>query len=181
MERCAYHEAGHAVIAHILMPKVPVSEVSINGRGSNAGWTKLDSPSVSSLAEIKASLSMLLAGRAAAVHKFGPDAISQGDSGDLQKATQLALAAITENGMDEVIGHVHIDSMNKQCGDAIGALVLTRTRVWIDEAMQTAATTLAEQWETVELLVEKLLLHGELRGEMLEKCLNRDCQKVCAE
>ena len=101
----AYHEAGHALLAHELAGADPVQKVSIISRGRAAGYT-LKMPehdkNFHSRSEFIDELAVLLAGYTAEKEIFGD--ITTGASNDLKVATKLAKRLITEYGMSEALG-----------------------------------------------------------------------------
>lgn len=96
----AYHEAGHAVLAHILPYSDPVHRISIVSRGQALGFT-FTPPEKDRLqttkSELMDSLTELFGGRAAEEFKF--DEQTAGASSDIQKATKVARSMVTEYGM----------------------------------------------------------------------------------
>ena len=101
----AYHEAGHAIVAHVLPTMDPVQQISIIPSGNALGYTlnppKEDKYSVYKN-ELKEKISMLLAGRAAEEIIFGD--ISGGASNDIERATDIAKKMVTRLGMSDVLG-----------------------------------------------------------------------------
>lgn len=101
----AYHEAGHAIVAHMLPEADPVHKVSIIPRGSAGGYTlKLPSEDkrLHKRAEFIADLAVMLGGFIAEKETFGD--ITTGASDDLKKCTRLAREIITRYGMSETLG-----------------------------------------------------------------------------
>ena len=102
----AYHEAGHALVAHELPNTDPVRKVSIIARGTAAGYTlKLPSEDkkLHTKTEIRrGALSVMLGGRLAEDKVFNE--ITTGAQSDLRQATHLARTIITEYGMSEKLG-----------------------------------------------------------------------------
>lgn len=101
----AYHEAGHALVAHFLPNADPVHKISIIARGSAAGYTiKLptEDKHMHPKSEFIDDLSVMLAGHASEVQIFGE--VTTGAHNDLQRATQLARQLVTEFGMSEKLG-----------------------------------------------------------------------------
>lgn len=101
----AYHEAGHALVAHHLPHTDPVHKISVISRGHAAGYTiKLpeQDKNLHSKSEFVEDLSVLLAGHATEIEVFGD--ITTGASSDLRQATQLARRLVTEFGMSEKLG-----------------------------------------------------------------------------
>jgi len=101
----AYHEAGHALVAHELPNTDPVRKVSIIARGSAAGYTlKLptEDKKLHNKSEFLEDLAVMLGGRMAEEEVFNE--ITTGDSSDLRQATKLARKLITDYGMSEKLG-----------------------------------------------------------------------------
>src|SRR6185436_19989657 len=107
----AYHEAGHAIVASVLPNLDPVHKISIIGRGFGAlGYTMqvpLEDRYLMSRTDLKAQLAVLLGGRSAEEIAFAE--ISTGASNDLQRATDIARAMVTEYGMSDALGAVNYD------------------------------------------------------------------------
>ncbi len=101
----AYHEAGHALVGHMLTHTDPVQKISIISRGRAGGYT-LATPKedkrLYAKSEMLDRLTMIMGGYAAEMLIFGE--VTTGPSNDLQKATALAKAIVTEYGMDEKLG-----------------------------------------------------------------------------
>ena len=101
----AYHEAGHAIIAHVLPTMDPVQQISIIPSGNALGYT-LNPPTEDKYSvyknELKEKISMLLGGRAAEEIIFGD--VSGGASNDIQRATDIAKKMVTQLGMSSVLG-----------------------------------------------------------------------------
>lgn len=101
----AYHEAGHALIAHRLPNTDPVHKVSIIGRGQAAGYTlKLptEDRKLHRRVEFIEELSVMLGGYVAEKEVFGD--LTTGASDDLKKTTRLAKDLVTRYGMSEALG-----------------------------------------------------------------------------
>jgi len=101
----AYHEAGHALVAHELPNMDKVRKVSIIARGTAAGFTlKLpdEDKKLHTKTEFIEELSVLLAGRIAEEEMFNE--VTTGAQNDLRVATSLAKKIITEYGMNEKLG-----------------------------------------------------------------------------
>lgn len=99
----AYHEAGHAVVAHYLPQADPVQKVSIISRGRTGGFTlktPTEDKSYHTLEEFRSDLAVMLGGRAAEEQVF--QEISTGASSDLQSATRLARQIVTRFGMSKL-------------------------------------------------------------------------------
>lgn len=109
--KTAYHEAGHAILAHILPSLDPVRMISIIPSGRALGFT-LNPPQKDKYSVykngIKEQIAMLLGGRAA--EKIIFDDISGGASNDIQRATDLARTMITRLGMSDELGPINFGS-----------------------------------------------------------------------
>lgn len=101
----AYHEAGHALVAHILPNADPVHKVSIVSRGRAAGYTlKLptEDKNLHTKSEFLDDLAVLLAGQVAEDEIFND--VTTGASNDLKQATKLAKSLVTQYGMNKKLG-----------------------------------------------------------------------------
>lgn len=101
-ELTAYHEAGHAIVGHVLPDSDVVHKVTIIPRGGTGGVTWFIPPedkSYHSILEYKDILARMLGGRIAEEVKYGPDRVTTGAGNDLQKAAELARDMVTQQGM----------------------------------------------------------------------------------
>ncbi|MFH1098422.1 MAG: ATP-dependent zinc metalloprotease FtsH [Candidatus Uhrbacteria bacterium] len=106
-EVTAFHEAGHALVAHEVLHSDPVRKVSIIGRGLAAGYTlkvPLEDRHFHSRVEFFDDLAVMLGGFAAEREVFGVDNVTTGASNDLRQATRLARRIVTEFGMSDALG-----------------------------------------------------------------------------
>ena len=111
----AYHESGHAIVASVLPGLDPVHKISIVQRGFGAlGYTMqlpLEDRYLLTHDDLMAQLSVLLAGRSAEEIVFGH--LSTGAQNDLQRATDIARAMVTEFGMSDSLGAVNYNAHNR--------------------------------------------------------------------
>ncbi len=101
----AYHEGGHALVAHFMPAADPVHKISIISRGRAGGYTlKLptEDKHMHPKSEFEADLAVMLAGHAAELEIFGE--VTTGAQSDLKRATSLARKLITEYGMSDKLG-----------------------------------------------------------------------------
>jgi cell division protease FtsH len=114
-EIVAYHESGHAIVATLLPGLDPVHKISIVQRGFGAlGYTMqlpLEDRYLMTRADLANQLAVLLAGRTAEEIALGE--ISTGAQNDLQRATDIARAMVTEFGMSDTIGAVNYDGARR--------------------------------------------------------------------
>ncbi len=101
----AYHEAGHALVAHFLPNSDPVQKISIIARGQAGGYTlkvPIEDRRLHSRSEFLDELAVLLAGHLVEKEIFGE--VTTGATSDLRRATSLARSLITDYGMSEELG-----------------------------------------------------------------------------
>lgn len=101
-ELTAYHEAGHAIVGHVLPDSDMVHKVTIIPRGGTGGVTWFIPPedkSYHSIIEFKDVLARMLGGRIAEEVVYGPERVTTGAGSDLQKAAELAREMVTDQGM----------------------------------------------------------------------------------
>ncbi len=104
-ELTAYHEAGHALVGHLLPHADPVSKISIVARGQMGGYTRFvpkEDRSLITKRQLEARLAYALGGRAAEEIIF--DETTTGASNDLEQATNIARTMVTRFGMSEKLG-----------------------------------------------------------------------------
>jgi cell division protease FtsH len=110
-EIVAYHESGHAIVATVLPGLDPVHKISIVQRGFGAlGYTMqlpLEDRYLMTRRDLHSQLAVLLGGRTA--EEIALDEISTGAQNDLQRATDIARAMVTEFGMSDEIGAINYD------------------------------------------------------------------------
>ena len=180
----AYHEAGHALVGHVLDNADPVHKISIISRGQALGYT-LSLPSedrfLSTRNEMYDDLAVFLGGRVA--EELFCDDITTGASNDLERATKMARQMVTRYGMTEALG-------TQVYGEASHEVFLGRdysatpdyseaTAQRIDEevarimtrAYGVAKKTLEIRKEQIELMVEVLIDRETVEGEALKALL----------
>jgi cell division protease FtsH len=100
----AYHEGGHALVGHVLPDADEVHKVSIVSRGRALGltWSLPEDRYSNNRAQLRSMMSMSLGGRTAEELVFGE--ITTGASNDIEKATEIARAMVTQYGMSDRLG-----------------------------------------------------------------------------
>src|SRR5207245_652846 len=115
-EIVAYHESGHAIVATVLPGLDPVHKISIVQRGFGAlGYTMqlpLEDRYLMQRGDRNSQLAVLLGGRTAEEIALGE--ISTGAQNDLQRATDIARAMVTEFGMSDELGAINYDGNKRQ-------------------------------------------------------------------
>jgi len=170
----AYHEAGHAVAAHVLEDSDPVHKVSIVSRGRTGGYTlklPLEDRRFHSRREFLSDLAVLLAGHAIEQEVFND--ITTGASSDLKKATNLARQMVTEYGMSEKLGARTFGDKEelvflgkefgeqRDYGESFAQIIDEEISRLLDEAYTRAKKILDENMEKIER-VAKVLLENEI-------------------
>src|SRR6188472_2564183 len=111
-EIVAYHESGHAIVASALPGLDPVHKISIVQRGFGAlGYTMqlpFEDRYLMTRSDLLHQIAVLLAGRSA--EEIALEDISTGAQNDLQRATDIARAMVTEFGMSDAVGTVNYES-----------------------------------------------------------------------
>jgi cell division protease FtsH len=182
----AYHESGHAIVASVLPGLDPVHKISIVARGFGAlGYTMqlpLEDRYLLTRNDLLNQLSVLLGGRSAEEIAFGE--VTTGAQNDLQRATDIARAMVTEFGMSEELGavssngHKHAAFLDMPFGPERGSYA-EETAVKIDtevkriltEAHETARRVLRERRETLDRISERLLEKEVIEADELKRLI----------
>lgn len=179
----AYHEAGHAVVGHVLPDSDPVHKVTIIPRGQTGGVTWFLPPedrSYKSIYELKDILARAMGGRVAEKLIFGKDAVTTGASSDLKNVAELAKSMIVEEGMgdgtrnlvfpSEATGYYTI-STGKPYSEKTAELIDAEIKKLSDEAAKRAEEVLKANKPVLDKLAEELLAHETLEETELEPIL----------
>ncbi len=178
----AYHEGGHALVAHALHNTDPVHKLTILPRGRALGYTMIlpeEDKYSQSRAELLDTLAYAMGGRAAEELVFHDP--TTGASNDIEKATAIARAMVTQYGMSEKLGAVKFGQesgevfMGRDMGhgrdysEQIAAVVDTEVRALVENAHHEAWEVLVEYRDVLDDLVLKLLDKETLtRDELAE-------------
>ena len=111
----AYHESGHAIVAHLLPHADPVHKVTIIPRGASGGYTMMlptEEQNYKTKSQLLADIRVALGGRVAEALIL--DEISTGASGDLQSVTNTARAMVTRWGMSDELGPIVFGEQQEQ-------------------------------------------------------------------
>ena len=172
----AYHEAGHAIVGHVLPDSDPVHKVTIIPRGQTGGVTWFLPPedrSYKNIYELKDILARAMGGRVAEKLIFGKDAVTTGASSDLKNVAELAKSMIIEEGMgdgtrnlvfpSEATGYYTI-STGKPYSEKTAELIDAEIKKLSDEAAKRAEDVLKMNKGVLDALAEELL-----KSETLEE------------
>jgi cell division protease FtsH len=184
-ELTAYHEAGHAIVGHVLPDSDPVHKVTIIPRGGTGGVTWFLPPedkSYTNVYEFKDILARAMGGRIAEKIKYGEDGITTGAGSDLRKATEIARDMIIEQGMgknlrDQVFhddnGGMVFDKITHErpYSDDTARLIDQEVETLIKEAARRAETVISQNMESLDALANALLKEETLEEEKVEEIL----------
>jgi len=180
----AYHEAGHALVATLVPGLDPVHKISIVQRGFGAlGYTMqlpLEDRYLMTRTDLHSQLAVLLAGRSAEEIALGE--ISTGAQNDLQRASDIARAMVTEFGMSESLGAVSFDTHGRSrfldvqlgpergnYGEETAREIDAEVRRIVTDAHQRARGIISERRDTLEQVARRLLEKEVIEGpELLE-------------
>ena len=167
----AYHEAGHAIVGHVLPDSDPVHKVTIIPRGHTGGVTWFLPPedrSYKSIYELKDILARAMGGRIAEKIIFGSDAVTTGASSDLKNAAELAKEMIIEEGMgNKTRNLVFPDTATGYYSITTEKPYSEKTAELIDEEIKNLSEEAAKRAEAVLKMNKKVL--DNLANLLLEK------------
>lgn len=169
-ELTAYHEAGHAIVGHVLPDSDMVHKVTIIPRGGTGGVTWFIPPedkSYHSIIEYKDVLARMLGGRIAEEVTYGADRVTTGAGSDLQKAAELAREMVTNQGMGKKLRDqvFHVDegmmldrlTHERQFSDETAKVIDDEIEALISEAGRRAREVIKANKDKLELLKDALL------------------------
>jgi cell division protease FtsH len=177
----AYHEGGHALVAHALPHTDPVHKITIMPRGHALGYTMVlpDEDKYSTTRnQMLDQLAYTMGGRAAEELVFHDP--TTGASNDIEKATMLARAMVTQYGMTEKLGAIKLGTSDsapflgrdyghqRDYSEAIASAVDQEIKELIEGAHQEAYEILIENRSILDALVEELLEKETLHKEEIE-------------
>jgi len=180
----AYHEAGHAVLAHLLPHCDPVLKVTIIPRGMAGGYMLPLSEDIVYMPRSKFNddLAMALGGRVA--EELFLDEITTGASSDLERVTKTARNMVTRYGMSERLGPMvygqkeELVFLGREIGEqrdyseAIAQEIDGEVRRIVGTAYDKARTVLGENRDKLEIIAEALLEHETLDREAFERLIS---------
>jgi cell division protease FtsH len=178
----AYHEGGHALVAHALPNTDPVHKVSIVARGRSLGHTLVlptEDRYTQTRSELADMLAYLLGGRAAEELVFHEPTTGAGN--DIEKASSVARAMVTEYGMSDKLGALKFGTNHNEpflgrdmghqrdYSEAVAAQIDSEVRALIESAHDEAWAILVEYRDVLDDLVLKLMDKETLTREEVAK------------
>ncbi|MFA9492999.1 ATP-dependent zinc metalloprotease FtsH [Streptococcus sp. E17BB] len=178
-EVVAYHEAGHTVVGLVLSNARDVHKVTIVPRGRAGGYMLAlpkEDEMVHSKDEMKEQLAGLMGGRVAEQLKFNIQ--TAGASNDLEQATGLARAMVTEYGMSDKLGPVQYQGNHailpgqgvpdKSYSDETALLIDAEVRHLLTEAMDKATEVITANLDKLEIIAQALIKHETLDAAQIK-------------
>ena len=185
----AYHEVGHALVAALEKHSQPVSKITIVPHTSGALGYTMQMPEeekfLSTADELRTELRTLVGGRAAESVVFGIQ--TTGASNDIQRATALARAMVTQYGMSDKFGLMSTSSVQHQylegqaymdCSQEMAAEVDKEVMRILAEAFADAKKLLSENRGLLDEISEFLLVKETITGDELMAYVNADKNKL---
>ncbi|MBP7775430.1 MAG: cell division protein FtsH, partial [Candidatus Saccharimonas sp.] len=184
-EMTAYHEAGHAIVGHVLPDSDPVHKVTIIPRGGTGGVTWFLPPedkSYTNVYEFKDILARAMGGRVAEKLIYGADGVTTGAGSDLRKATEIARDMVIEQGMgttlrDQVFhedaGGMVFDKITHErpYSDATAQQIDREVEILIKEASHRAEAVLRTNRDILEKLKDALIESETLEEDEATKLM----------
>jgi cell division protease FtsH len=192
-ETTAFHEAGHALVAHMLPNVDPVRKISIVARGTMGGYTRLleQDRYFMTASQFKDTLAVLVAGHASEEMMFGE--VSTGPHSDIRQATEIARKMVTDYGMSKKLGlrtfgrqtsagYLGLGaSEEKDYSNEIAREIDQEVRDILEEAHQLAWKVLRENRPRLVYLAKTLIAKENLEGAELEAVFTEPISETTAE
>jgi len=161
----AYHESGHALVAHLMPGGSPIGKISIIARGQAGGFTRWqqEDKSYASQEQLEAQIAAAMGGRAAEVMKIGD--VTTGASNDFEQATGIAREMVMRLGMSEKLSN---RSFGKRHGGA----------VFLGREMSEERDYSLKTESIIDDEINRLLLQGEEMANKLLKDHDKELEAI---
>ena len=185
----AYHEAGHAIVGHLVPKHDPVYKVTIIPRGRALGVTMYlpeEDRYSQSKVELESRISSLYGGRIAEELIFGAENVTTGASSDIERATELARSMVTKWGLSDKLGPLAYSkeegepflggrstqqtSMSAETADTIDDEI----RSLIDRNYQRATQILNDNMDILHAMSDALMKYETIDIGQIERLMNRE-------
>ena len=189
----AYHEGGHALVSLNMHASVPIHKATIIPRGRALGMVQSlpERDQVSqSYEQLISMLAMAMGGRVAEELVFGKDKVTSGASGDIQQATKVARAMVTQLGFSDKLGTVmygenqgevflgYSMGRTQNISEATAETIDSEVRRLVQEGQDTARRILTEQRPQLDALATALLEFETLTGDEITALVREGKQPV---
>ena len=183
----AYHEAGHAVCAHVLEHVSPVHQVTIIPRGRAGGFTMqlpVEEKFYATKKEMEENIIVLLGGRVA--EELTLDDISTGASNDLERVSSTARNMVTRYGMSSKLGPMAFGdsedevflgnslSSKRNYSEEVAFEIDKEISSIVDKAYKETKRILTENMESLEYVAQALLVHETLDAKQFVEAFNKE-------
>ncbi len=184
----AFHEAGHALVRHLLPASDPIHKATIIPRGGALGMV-VSMPERDNYSyhrdKMYADLASVMGGRVAEELVFGYDKVSSGASGDIQQATKLARAMVTQWGMSDTIGPLKYEEMQGETflgysqvqrhnmSNETAQLIDAEIRKLVEGGHTQATGLIKKHLKKLHLVAEALLEYETLTGEEIAALVDK--------
>jgi len=182
----AYHEAGHALVGHVLRGTDPIHKVSIVSRGRALGWTlalPTEDKYLRTRSELEDTMAMMLGGRSAEELVFGE--ITTGASDDIERCTDIARGMVTQYGMSDLLGPQQLGKVKGEVflgreqghepdySASVAATVDSEVRRLIDTAHDRAQLILSTHRDTLDVMARTLVEKETLEDSDLSEIFGK--------
>lgn len=174
MKLTAFHEAGHALVALRTAGANPIHKATIMPRGRALGMVmQLPDGDQTSMSrkQMLAMLDVCMGGRVAEELVFGYDNVTSGASSDIQQATRIAKAMVTQYGLSEKVGMLFIDEKAKQSGETT-AHVDQEVKELLNASYARTKALLEANRRDLEIIAKGLLQYESLAGGEIVDLIN---------
>jgi cell division protease FtsH len=169
----AFHEAGHLLAYKLLFPKQPVDFITIEPRNFTLGFVATrEAEEYESLSKrrVMNKLQVLLAGRVAEKFCSGDsEDVSTGASSDIEKATQLAMHAIYEGGIEATVGPINIALLTRFEESELLSVAQLAVKNWLELAEVQVEKLLSDNYQLLTNIATVLLEKESLLGDEIEQ------------
>ena len=190
----AYHESGHAIVAHLLPHANPVHKVTIIPRGYAGGYTMMlpkEEHDYKTKAQLLADIRVALGGRIAEALVLGD--ISTGASGDLQSVTNTARSMVTRWGMSDTLGPIVFGEQQEQVflgknighernyGEEVASKIDVEIHHIVDEAYRDVEQLLTDNMDFLHNMAKALLEEETIDAKAVENLHKYGTTKALGE
>jgi cell division protease FtsH len=186
----AFHEAGHALVGHLLAGTDPIHKISIVSRGMALGVTwslPEEDKKLSSKSELEDDIAMMLGGRAAEKLIFTD--VTTGASSDMERATKLAREMVTRYGMSDILGNRVYGRKNemvflgrdlgehdKDYSEKVAAIIDSEVDKFVEDGYKKAMATITKNKKKLETVAAALLEKETLDAEEFKAIMGKSTQ-----